>query len=436
MKAQAEQETTPLAEELLVGGVLAGACCGDRLPHELRGLEPEHFVDMTLSQIWLAICSCIEANVPPDLVTVTRRLRDWDEPEAMLAAAELCDGGIGTNVVHWARLVESDGRKREFARDLASATERAAAGGSPDDIAAGVQDALRKAQQRVSVGGLEPAKSLIGKAMLEIERRAVDPEGGRLIKTGLHDLDAMLELGTQQLTVLAARPGMGKSALAGNIATHVATEADKPGVAIFSLEMSATALILRMMAHRVGKDERDFPELIKSGSGHRVAEAANYASCLNLHIDDRAGMSVDEMSRSLTKIGKPRLVIVDYLQLSRLDQNLERQDLRIGAVTKALKNLSKVFDCHVLALSQLNRKLEDRNNKRPTLGDLRDSGNIEEDADNVLFIYRPGKYEDVADTTAEIIIAKQRAGETGSVAVAWRGETKTFSNLTHRAEDR
>lgn len=415
------------ADEALIGGVLAAACCGDRLPAAVHQVEPEWFTVRGHAVVWQAIHDCIECGVSPDLVTVVTKLRAWNEPDCASLAVELCDGGLTVNIEQWMKIVAEAARKRRLKTDLEEAVARAGAGAGVDDISTTVTDAVGRATVELTSGGLRTVRSVLTEAMAELDRRCLDPAGGRLLCTGLRDLDEMLELGRGQLTVLAGRPSMGKTALAGNIADSVASERDKPGVAFFSLEMSAVAVILRMMARRAGIDERRFIFLMQQGRGAVVAKAAAEVCDLNLYVDDRSGISVSDMATALVKIQRPRLVVVDYLGLARLNAKLERQDLRIGAVTKELKKLSKDFECQVLALCQLNRDTEKQPNRMPTLANLRDSGNIEEDADNVVFVNRPGKdNNDIEDDHALISVAKQRGGRTGTVKVGWRGETKEF----------
>jgi replicative DNA helicase len=153
-------------------------------------------------------------------------------------------------------------------------------------------------------------------------------------------------------------------------------------------------------------------------------------------IDSRSNINTDSMRHALERVGDVRLVVLDYLQLAKMDAKLERQDLRVGAVTKGLKAIAKEFDCHVIALSQLNRGVESRESKRPAISDLRDSGNIEQDADNIWMLYRDDYYNDETQDKgiAEINVAKNRHGSTGVVKVSWRPEIQTFGSLARRGE--
>jgi replicative DNA helicase len=158
-----------------------------------------------------------------------------------------------------------------------------------------------------------------------------------------------------------------------------------------------------------------------------LMDAIDKTHHLDLWIDDRAGIGVSQIRQSLMRLPRVRMVVVDYLQLVATSADIERHDLRVGAITKALKAIAKDLGCHVIALSQLNRRVEERRPPRPQVSDLRDSGNIEEDADNVLMLYRPAYYDARADETeAEIIIGKQRNGPTGAVTVGWSSDRQMF----------
>jgi replicative DNA helicase len=266
------------------------------------------------------------------------------------------------------------------------------------------------------------------------ETEQKDPEAGRLVSTGIDDIDKKLRMRAGEMTILAARPGMGKSALAGQIASFSAARGDN--VLFFSLEMSLGQLIGRMISHdgrvnirgRVGND--DYPKILRS--------------CDRIHqwpmwIDDRAGLGSKQIRSAALKVPKPKLIVVDYIGRMAEDKSAQRHDIAVGNNAKALCDLAKDFGCHVMALCQLNREVEKRNPPRPMLSDLRDSGNLEEHANNVVMIYREGYYKNgvkdkdtgkqVKDNTAEILIEKQRDGERGAVKVAWVGEYQTFAGL-------
>ena len=420
------------AEEHVIGAVLVLGDMQEQLPPEALLVEAEYFTNAKLAMAWLAIQDVIAAGVIADDVTVGMKLVEWGERDAMILALSLsADCPCTSNLATWAALLVEQGRKRVLQQRLREAVDRGDSSASFESISAGVQDALRSAERASVTGGLEPMPVRLNAALHETMLHAANPNGARLVRTGLTELDEMVELRAKQLTIIAGRPGMGKSALAGNIASTCARETDKGPVAVFSLEMSATSLIMRMMSGDAGMSERSVGEMLLAG---KLVEVAARMHKFNLHIDDRPGLSVEDIRRGLMALTKPRLVIVDYLQLARLDSTLDRHDLRIGAVTKGLKAISKDFDCHVIALAQLNRGVEQREGNIPRMSDLRDSGNIEEDADNVWLLYRPGYYkQDVADTEAKIVIGKQRHGRTGMVDVGWMPTQQRFVDAQRAA---
>jgi replicative DNA helicase len=240
------------------------------------------------------------------------------------------------------------------------------------------------------------------------------------------------------LVVLAARPSMGKTALAINIAEHVALNEGLP-VAVFSMEMGAAQLAVRIVGSigridqshlRTGKlTEEEWP---------RLAETIEKLRNISLHIDESAGLSSSDLRSSARRLsrncGQLGLIVVDYLQLMNGNSYGENRATELGEISRGLKMLARELKCPVLALSQLNRSVEQRPDKRPMMSDLRESGAIEQDADIIMFIYRDEYYTKEAckePGVAEIIIAKQRNGPTGTVKLAFLRNITKFENLAH-----
>jgi replicative DNA helicase len=264
------------------------------------------------------------------------------------------------------------------------------------------------------------------------------------VPTGFLDLDR-LTAGFQpsDLIVIAARPGMGKSALALNIATHVAVEVQpKIGVAFFSLEMASEQLVLRMLCSEARVDsaaartgflrDHDFPKL--AFAAQRLSEAPIY-------IDDASDTSPMVLKAKCRRLARDKkvnlgLIIVDYLQLLKPSRSGENREKEISEICRSLKMLAKELKVPVLALSQLNRQVESRSDRRPLLADLRESGAIEQDADLIGFIYRDEMYhkDSKVPGVAEIIIAKQRSGPTGTVTLTYIGQYTRFENYSPAEE--
>jgi replicative DNA helicase len=217
---------------------------------------------------------------------------------------------------------------------------------------------------------------------------------------------------------------MGKSALAGNIAAECAKDVTKGATCLFSLEMSAVSLVRRLVAARSKIPSKRMVARIGDPGLMNAIEKTHH---LDLWVDDRSGIGPAQIRQALLRLPKVRLVIVDYLQLVATDASIERHDLRLGAITKGLKSIAKDFNCHVIALSQLNRRVEERRPPVPMVSDLRDSGNLEEDADNVWMLYRAGYYDQGADSTeADLIIGKARNGPTGTIRIGWNKDRQQF----------
>jgi len=237
------------------------------------------------------------------------------------------------------------------------------------------------------------------------------------------------------LIILAARPAMGKTALALNIARNAAFESDVP-VAIFSLEMSKEQLSMRMLCSEARVDSsRVRSGFLNPEDWHRITDAAGSLSEAPIFIDDSPDISTTSIRTKCRRLKMDKnlgLVVIDYLQLMRGRQDTERRDLEISEISRSLKLLAKELNVPVLALSQLNRKLEERSDKRPQLSDLRESGALEQDADVVAFIYRDEVYNKDENNpnrgTAEVILSKQRNGPTGVVPLTFLGAYTRFEN--------
>ncbi|MGA1160034.1 MAG: replicative DNA helicase, partial [Burkholderiaceae bacterium] len=287
--------------------------------------------------------------------------------------------------------------------------------------------------------GFHAMKELVVDLMDRVQEMADNPNDITGVPTGFVDLDRMTS-GFQagDLVIIAARPSMGKTAFALNIAEHVALREGLP-VAVFSMEMSAAQLAVRV----VGSIGRIHQGRLRTGKltddeWPRLAEAIERLRGVSLHIDETAGLTPSELRANARRLarqcGKLGLVVVDYLQLmsgsSRSDN--ENRATELGEISRSLKMLAKELQCPVIALSQLNRSVEQRTDKRPLMSDLRESGAIEQDADIITFIYRDEYYnkEDSKEPgVAEIIIGKQRNGPTGTVKLAFLNTMTRFESL-------
>ena len=418
-------------EESVVGGVMVWS--EDERgpwPTEILALEPEHFDDCKLAKIWWAVAELIGGGHGCDLPAVAAKVEEHGHKGMASLLAELNNHGLACNLGHHAACVWDAGQSRLLKARLKDAVERS--DGGIEDVAAGVADALRGAQRICGAsGGLIHVREPLREALARIEMLSKNPDAMRFVKTGLKDLDRVLVLEESALTVVAGRPGMGKTAFAGLVARSASKNITKGSTCVFSLEMSAVAVVTRLIQgeSKISKTDLGNPAVMPE-----MMSGINRLHGSDLYFDDRAGLTPTEMIEALRRQGRVRLVIVDYLQLAKTDASIERQDLRVGAITKALKGIAKTFRCHVLALAQLNRGVESRKPPVPMMSDLRDSGAIEEDADNVVFLYREDYYDKRTDRKgeADIIISKQRNGATDTVRAAWLPQYQIFADLDNR----
>ena len=265
------------------------------------------------------------------------------------------------------------------------------------------------------------------------------------VKTNFSGLDKMLvEMGKGDFIIVGARPGMGKTSFALNIATNVAKNSKK-AVAIFSLEMSGEQLVTRLISSEAMVDSHDLRTGILSGEDwENIAGVASELAGCDIYIDDTSAIGVTEMRSKLRRISNLGLVVIDYIGLMQSNTNVDNRAQQVGEISRNLKIMAKDFGIPIVCCAQLNRGTEARGvtNKRPSLADLRDSGSIEQDADIVMFLYRETYYKDIGATqdnpeapgedtanTAEVIIAKNRHGSVGSVKMGWIGQYTKFRSL-------
>jgi replicative DNA helicase len=434
------------SEQSVLGGLLIDPNAFDRLDF----LKESDFYREDHRLIWRAISMMLAERKPVDVITVAERLKSSGVDEQHAGLAYLGDLQMNTptsaNIVRYAEVV----REKRLLRDLMVAAESISRLATADSMQPAVER-IDEAQALIYAlsesadlgdGDAVTIGAVLAKVVESVQAR-FDSDGDTAgLSSGLTDLDAKTNgFAPGDLVVIAGRPSMGKTALALNIAEQAATEHDK-AVVVFSMEMQAEQLGMRsvssvglvsLQALRTGKmSDDDFSRM-----SHAVGKL--YKS--KLVIDDRGGLSVMQMRsrcrRVARKYGGVDLVVVDYIQLAtaNLGKGASREQ-EVSAISRGLKGLAKEFNCPVIALSQISRKVEDRTDKRPLMSDLRESGAIEQDADLILMMYRDDYYnkDSAFKGIAEIVIGKQRMGETGTVPVLFRGEYSRFENLTADAK--
>jgi len=394
--------------------------------------------------IYAAIATLVNAGKPADVITVFEHLSSQGRADEV--------GGLAY-LNSLAQYVPSAGNIRRYAEIVRERAILRKLIGASDDIAGSafnpkgrpVATILDEAEQKIfHIGeegsrlkqGFQSLDTLVVNLLDRVQEMADNPNDITGVPTGFIDLDRMTSgLQAGDLVVLAARPSMGKTALAINIAEHVALHEGLP-VAVFSMEMGAAQLAVRI----VGSIGRIHQGRLRTGKltaeeWPRLTEAIEKLRQVSLHIDETAGLTTSELRANARRLarqcGKLGLIVVDYLQLmSGSSSGDENRATELGEISRGLKMLAKELQCPVIALSQLNRSVETRTDKRPLMSDLRESGAIEQDADIIMFIYRDEYYTKDAckePGVAEIIIGKQRNGPTGTVKL-------TFLNVLTRFE--
>lgn len=408
-------------------------------------LEPDDFYRDAHKTIFKAMVALFEKREPQDLITVTGLLNDQNKLETIGGAgylASLTDiiPFIGT-LVHHAHII----RKKSILRRLIQTTSEVAARcyDAQDDIDTLIDEAEKtifEIAHSKKGPGFQPMSTVVPLAFDRITKLFDKKEHITGIATGYDELDRMTAgLQPAELIILAARPSMGKTALAMNFVQHAAL-IDKVPVAVFSLEMSVESLALRMLCSLGPIDS----QRVRTGRLHdndwpKLTRATGMLSEAPIFIDDSAGLTVLEMrakARRLKSEVDLGMIVVDYLQLMQGKTSSENRTQEISDISRSLKAMAKELGVPVVALSQLNRSLENRTDKRPQLADLRESGAIEQDADVIMFIYRDEVYNRSEDNPnrglAEIIVGKQRNGPTGVVKLTFLGEYTKFENYTSR----
>ena len=431
------------AESSVLGGLMLDNSAWDRMGDLLTDND---FYRHEHKLIFGVISSLINGSKPADVITVFEQLQNQGKSEGV--------GGLGylnslaqyvpsaSNIRRYAEIV----RERSILRKLVTASDEIATHafntqGRP------VEKILDEAEQKIfNIGeegsrlkqGFQSMETLVVDLMDRVQEMADNPNDITGVPTGFYDLDRMTSgLQAGDLVVLAARPSMGKTAFAINIAEHVALNEGLP-VAVFSMEMGAAQLAVRVVGS-IGRIDQGH---LRSGKltdeeWPRLTDAIERLRTVSLHIDETPGLTTSELRANARRLarrcGKLGLIVVDYLQLmsGSSGSDGDNRATELGEISRGLKMLAKELQCPVIALSQLNRGVEQRTDKRPMMSDLRESGAIEQDADIIMFIYRDDYYnKDSKDPgVAEIIIGKQRNGPTGAVRLTFLKPLTRFESL-------
>ncbi|MBQ9837042.1 MAG: replicative DNA helicase [Oscillospiraceae bacterium] len=432
------------AEQAVLGSMLIDASC---IKDVMDQLQPEDFYLRQNREIFETIYHMFIYSRPIDGVTVAGEMEkngtyNEDTRPYLVQIMEVTP--TSANVGEYVRLVREKALLRQVASAAADITAMVQNGGGD------AGETLESAEQKVyairrgrSGQSMVPVSAVLQEVM---DRLAELSNGGGNtlpgLTTGLSALDNKINgLGKSDLVLLAARPGMGKTSMALNMALSGARASNKT-VAVFSLEMSREQLVTRLIATEgLVENQRLMTGNLRESDWQRIAEAASNLSRMDIRIDDNPLLTVADMNAKCRRLDNLGLVVIDYLQLMTSaggkSYSGENRQQAVSDISRMLKIMAKELQVPVLCLSQLSRANEKREDKRPMLSDLRESGAIEQDADVVLFLYRDDYYNEDSDkhNIAECIVAKNRHGETGKVMLRWMPEYTAFGTLENRYDD-
>ena len=431
------------AEQAVLGSMLIDSRCVNDIVGTVR---PDEFYSQTNRDIYETIYEMFTYSQVIDPVTVLDKMRErgvFDEQTSAKYIMQLMEiTPTAANAKQYAQIVHEKALLRSLSTAASEIIETVYDGvGSAQDILEAAEKKIFALRRGNSSDSLEHVGTILLKVFDRLEEMSESGSEISGTSTGLRDLDKFINgLNKSDLMLLAARPGMGKTSMALNLALNVAKKNPKKTVAFFSLEMSKQQLVTRLIANE------SFVDLKKLTTGNltmeewsKIGVASAALSQTDLRVDDNPLLSVAQMNAKCRRIDDLALVIIDYLQLmtsagtGRSYSGENRQQV-VSDISRSLKIMAKELNVPVLCLSQLSRANESRQDKRPMLSDLRESGAIEQDADEVLFLYREDYYNKDTEkqNVAECIIAKNRHGETGTVELQWLPQFTTFADREWR----
>lgn len=422
------------AEQAVIGSMLIDTSC---IPDIIEMLRPEDFYTEENRRIFETVFSMFTNSQRIDAVTVLNELKlngIYDEAGGRAYLAQVMEiTPTAAGVREYAQIIRDKSMLREIAAAASDIETMAYEGaGEAGDIAEAAEQKIYAVRHGREVRGLSHIKSVIMDVYSRLDELSRSDSGLPGLPTGYPELDRQLTgLNKSDLILIAARPGMGKTAFALNLALNAAKKSEKD-VVLFQLEMSKDQLASRLLSQEALIDSQK----LKTGELDpddwvKIARASNRLAKTHIYVDDNPAVTVAEIKAKCRRLGDNLgLIVIDYLQLMQSGKRTENRVNEIAEISRSMKIMAKELDVPVICLSQLSRAVEKREDKHPLLSDLRESGAIEQDADIVLFIYRDDYYNDESEdkNVAEIIIAKNRHGSTGSLRLQWVGQYTTFSN--------
>ncbi len=403
-------------------------------------ISGEDFYNKQYGILFETMVELNDKGMPVDLVTLQDKLKEKDVPPEVSSLEFVRDlitaVPTSANIKYYSNIVAEKSTARKLIRFCEETANTCYSGKEElENVLADTEKKVFQLVQRTNTEDFTPIRQVVMNAMDMIEAASKTKGYVTGIPSGFLDLDYRTAgFHPSNLVLIAARPAMGKTAFVLNIAQHVAFRQNKT-VAIFSLEMGKEELINRMFSLESSVEAQNLRTgQLSDEEWEKLIESAGVIGRSNLFIDDTPGISISELRTKCRKLKLEKnlsMIIIDYLQLMSGSGKAESRQQEISEISRSLKGLAKELQVPVLALSQLNRSVEQRPDKRPMMSDLRESGAIEQDADLIMFIYRDDYYNHDSDKKdiAEIIIAKQRAGSIGTVELAWMPRYTKFANL-------
>lgn len=434
------------AEQAVLGSMFMSKKACEKV---IERLTPESFYQDRHAKIFKAIASLKEAGSPIDITIVTNELEKRKELSSIGGVEYLSDIVMivpsAANVEEYIKIVEEKAvRRRLIEAALSIESDSYNWDDSLDELIDKSEKNLMNISKARSGSEFQSISDVLYRAQLNLEKLSQVKGEVTGLPTGFYDIDKITSgLHENELIIIAARPAMGKTAFALNIATNIAQQTKKT-VALFNLEMGAEQLATRMLAS-VGQIEgmRLASGKLEHNDWKRVNEAISRLADTNIYIDDTPGISIGEIRAKCRRLASEEdlgIIIIDYLQLiSGSEKTQSNRQLEISEISRSLKTLAMELRIPIIALAQLSRSVESRDDKRPILSDLRESGSIEQDADIVAFLYRDDYYNkdaaiDESTSKSEFIIRKHRSGPTGTIDLIFKRNTSTFLNFTNKEE--
>ncbi len=429
-------------EESLIGAMLLSQ---EAVSIAYETVQPEDFYRPLHGQIFGAIIALSNAGEPVDYVTVQAKLQERGAVAVELAVLSSLQMNTpsAANAQHYADVVREKAQQRRLIAVAGEIVDDAYV--ATDDVVGLIDEAERKINQigdERKIDSVSPLQRLLLNEADILELRGETRGQFNGLETGYKSVDVILQgLQPNSLTIVGARPAMGKTAFGLGILVHVGAVVQRPAL-YFSLEMSRQELAERILAStaRIDSSKLRTGDL-SDADWNRAHDAFGYLQSAKVFIDDNPSLTVMDVRARARRIkqqnGDLGVVIIDYLQLMSSRGRAENRQVEVSDMSRSLKILARELSCPIIALSQLSRKLEERGDKRPMMSDLRESGALEQDADVVLFLFRPEQYGEVANdkkSEAEIIVGKNRNGPTRTAHLTWRGEFARFDNVAEARE--